>query len=119
MPIPNQDIGQRLFVLETHIENIQNDQLNYKEALSELATSMNRMAVAMAEREQDRAKISELSTKLDEAGKEFQEYKEKQYERQLAESKKWIWVIIQNVATVVVALVIFHLTKDASFVVGH
>lgn len=122
MPPSNQlgqDVLQRLYVVENHIENIKDDQQNYKDALKELALNMNQMAIAMAEREQDRTKLNEVSEKIEKLQEDFSDYKEKQYQREIADSKKKLWNIAQFFGSIALALIIFYLTKDITLVPGH
>ena len=112
----SEDIGQRLALLETHVVNIKDKQENYEVALKELAENMNKLALAMAEREQDREKLREVAIKIDKLQEAFSAYKEDQLLKEVNSSRKWIFGSLQWVAGIIAALIIFHFTKDVRLV---
>lgn len=106
----NDGVTDRLSQLEFHVVEIRDRQDNYEDALKELAVNMNKIALQLAEREADRQKLKDLDKEVAENHTAFLNYKEKQLEDKVRDSKAWIKDSVRWAAEIIAAILIFKLT---------
>lgn len=110
-PTPSSSVTTRLKELEFHVNDIREEMVDYSQAIKELATNMNKMALAMAAREADQEKLQNVLQKVEKLSDSFDRYKEAQITKELDSSKAWIKDTIKWVAGIIGALILFHLTS--------